>query len=181
MAVMHMLRQSNLGSKLEYAIGRISDSIDSGTKPLKRKYDEDIEDLRIKHAMVYTDGEKKGALMRDNQGQLQFSPEGTAAFNKEVRVLNDSFMNSKIEVTPYFAQETWNGVKDVEPRFRNKLVGLLFETGVEENEPDEEPNEEPEVKQKSMQVVHDEPHVQEPTSEPVIETPQEVVSEQPNL
>jgi hypothetical protein len=54
-----------------------------------KKYQEEIFDINLANCQVYTEGEKKGTIMKDEKGSFCYSKEGAQAKEAAVRALRE--------------------------------------------------------------------------------------------
>lgn len=84
-------------TKFGYAYTRFSSK---NYEPAVKKFNEDMQDLAVKHAL---DDTTTKALLKDDRGQYQYSKEGQIAMQKEQRALLVLKNTELIEVEPYLS------------------------------------------------------------------------------
>lgn len=76
----------------------------------KNNLERTVRKLSNNNAKVYTDGDKKGALMLTEKGELMFSVEGQNKLNEETDILNDQYnedvYNFMKEKVPFYIEKT---------------------------------------------------------------------------
>lgn len=94
-------------TKLKWAINRVL----SQFSDLQTKMELRLNKIAVENAREYETGEKKGALMRDDQGNLMYSRE---SFNEMERLkaayLDNESGEDGIEFEPYFARRVPSGI-----------------------------------------------------------------------
>jgi hypothetical protein len=85
-------QQDGQQSKLTYAVARVI----KRAMRVNDKYNEDLEDIRVDHCVV----DEKGVIVRDSNGNYQFTKDGIAAYHKKRRQL---LFSAEHELEPYYA------------------------------------------------------------------------------
>lgn len=95
MAAAHLKRTENRDTKLKYAINRMSARIQKQQESVTER----LTDIEIDYCLTEKRGEHE-VIVRDAQGNLQYTKENIKARNKA----NREYLNSnEIELDPYFA------------------------------------------------------------------------------
>ncbi len=80
-----------------------------------RKYEELTEDVDVTHCAT----DDKGVIVRDEQGNLRYTPEGLKARNAERRALNDA----TVEFEPFFVAVTHQ--PELDEDYREAFAGIV--------------------------------------------------------
>jgi hypothetical protein len=89
--------------KLRYAVLKNSTKYNR----IFKKYQEELFDINLEYCEVYKEGDKKGTIIKDTNGEFVFTKENTKARDKAIKALKAS----EIEIDPYYATLTVELVK----------------------------------------------------------------------
>jgi hypothetical protein len=107
--------QAPKGSKLEYAIGKNLLALQSR---VMKKYNSDLEDLRVKHCVA----DKDGIILKDPNGGYKFTREGMQALTEDGRKLRAQAAKFDVYTFPI------EGIEGINPAVVERLQELGFFT-----------------------------------------------------
>jgi hypothetical protein len=95
-------------------------------KDLMDEYNERLADINIDYASTYESGDKKGTLIKDQSGNLSYTPKNQKERNKKVSELNKEEIEIYVTIC-----EDHSRVKTLSPILKLMLNGYLFD--IDEN------------------------------------------------
>lgn len=113
-------------TKFRYALTRMLNSRNGRISKLLESYNNELEDINVSHAAVFSEGDKKSVFIREANGNYSFTKEGSKEWNRLAREL----WHKEVEVEPYLvAPKDTPKLKEMVLREgqRNPVTGVLEE------------------------------------------------------
>lgn len=122
--------QTDDNNKFNYAIKKLQKRLDDAMEKERSKLNEEIETMRVKYAAVYPDDfekkEVRGHFVLNEKQQYTYTREKAQEFGKENTKAQEKFLSLEKEIEPFYMEEDWAGVSDVDLFLRDELTGILF-------------------------------------------------------